>query len=79
MDAWGYFMVAWFACCLGFIVVQVRRYRMHSAIHRMKMGELKEIDAITDKAAAAKTTEEFEYYVSEASRRLTEYSKKYPG
>ncbi len=59
-------------------IVQTIRFVFMWVRHRQRMRELDAIDKIVAKAARAKDVESYEFYMVEATRRLTEYSEKYP-
>ena len=63
---------------VAIVAIHLLRFRMEVRRHKLRIAELDAIDEVTKKAVNAKTTEAYEHYLSEASRRLTEYGKKYP-
>jgi hypothetical protein len=71
-------MVVWFVALIVMPGAMLLRWWLYAKLHRQRMRELEAIDGIVEKASQARSTEAYEYYMVEATRRLTEFAKKYP-
>lgn len=71
-------VLVWFVALIVAPGIVLLRWWLYARMHRQRMLELDAIDGIVAKASRARSAEAYEHYMVEATRRLTEFSKKYP-
>lgn len=73
MNVMGWCIVAWM---IGNVIYFGVKIYLIKRDHKRKMLELDEVDRHTAMASRAKTSEEYEFHMREAVRKLDVYSSK---